>query len=89
MDDSDEPDLTLDELNNALKKMKNGKAPGEDGIPAELLKNLGDAGTTWFLELCVSFWNGGENPDGYWVLICVLYTKKGTRQTAQITEAFV
>ena len=79
VDDSDEPDLTLEELNNALKKMKNGKAPGEDGIPAELLKNLGEAGTTWFLELCVSFWNEGENPDEWGLdIMCPIY-KKGDK----------
>ncbi|XP_068237079.1 uncharacterized protein [Palaemon carinicauda] len=38
---SEEPDVTIDELNNDLEKMKNGKAPGDDDIPAELLKILG------------------------------------------------
>ena len=38
VDGDAEPDITALELKNALKKMRNGKAPGMDTIPAELLK---------------------------------------------------
>ena len=31
-------DITLEELENVFKTLKNGKATGFDGIPAELLK---------------------------------------------------
>ena len=79
VEDSDEPDLTMNELRNALGKMKNGKAPGEDEIPAELLKNMGDAGNSWFLELCLGFWSGGEIPDDWGKdLMCPIY-KKGDK----------
>ena len=33
-----EQDITMDELSNALKNMKNGKTPGIDGFPAEFYK---------------------------------------------------
>ena len=33
--------LTVDELNNVLKKMKNNKSPGIDGISAEIEGILG------------------------------------------------
>ncbi|XP_068203035.1 uncharacterized protein [Palaemon carinicauda] len=79
---NDEPDIMEDELNNALNKMKKDKTPGDDGIPDELLKNLGDAGTFQFLELYTGFWNGVDNPVD-WVLDiicpkCPIYKKKGT-----------
>ncbi|XP_068235925.1 uncharacterized protein [Palaemon carinicauda] len=49
---------------------------GEDGIPTELLKNLGDAGTFWFLEVCIGFRNGGRNPDDLGLdIICLIYRK--------------
>ena len=34
--------ITLDELNSALKKMKRGKAPGTDGISSEFFKFLSE-----------------------------------------------
>ena len=79
VEESDEPDLSINEICKALKKMKNGKAPGEDRIPAELLKNMGNSGNIWFLELCLSFWNGGEIPDDWGKdLMCPIY-KKGDK----------
>ena len=48
-------------------------------MPAELLKNMGDTGNSWFLELCLGFWNGGEIPDDWGKdLMCPIY-KKGDK----------
>ncbi|CAG5039699.1 unnamed protein product [Parnassius apollo] len=43
----DIPDVSLSEIRMALQHLKNGRAPGEDGITAELLK----AGGTPVLEV--------------------------------------
>ena len=46
-------------------------------MPAELLKNMGDTGNSWFLELCLGFWNGGEIPDDWGKdLMCPIYKKR-------------
>ena len=37
-DEGDFPEIPLDEVQNAIKKMKNGKSPGIDQITAEVLK---------------------------------------------------
>ena len=34
--------ITVDQVQNVLEKMKNGKASGEDMIPPEILKNIGE-----------------------------------------------
>ena len=46
-----EPKPLLDEVKAALKQLKTGKSPGLDGIPAELLKNTGEAGVEALLYL--------------------------------------
>lgn len=36
------PDITFEEVSAALAEMKNGKSPGEDGVPVEAIKFGGD-----------------------------------------------
>uniref|UniRef100_A0A2D4NQI0 Reverse transcriptase domain-containing protein n=1 Tax=Micrurus surinamensis TaxID=129470 RepID=A0A2D4NQI0_MICSU len=43
--------ITMMELTEAIKKQKNGKAPGPDGIPAEMYKTLQDSLSNTLLEV--------------------------------------
>ena len=79
VDGSTEPDLSEMELREALKKMRNGKAPGVDEIPAELLRNMGQDGNLWLLELLNMLWNGQDTPEDWKKdLMCPIY-KKGDK----------
>jgi hypothetical protein len=42
--DETEPPQLLSEIEQAISKLKQGKAPGLDGIPAELIQNSGSTG---------------------------------------------
>ena len=45
----------------------------------ELLKNMGEAGMSWLLDLCLGFWNTGGVPEDWGKdLICPIY-KKGDK----------
>ena len=51
------PKITTEELTNALKTLKNGKAAGYDNVFPEFLKNLGPATIKWlseFLTRCIT-----------------------------------
>ena len=47
-------DITIEEVRQAIKGMKMGKATRPTGAPAEQLKNLDDEGIEWFREDCPS-----------------------------------
>src|SRR5215471_2947226 len=51
-DDERGPALLKEEIENAIKNMKDNKAAGVDGIPAEFWKALGDKGTKELVGLC-------------------------------------
>lgn len=46
------------ELERVLRKKKNGKANGIDGIPAEVWKYEGKELESWVWEFCNSIWRG-------------------------------
>ena len=79
VENSIEPDISMRELEESLRRMKNGKAPGVDQIPAELLKHMGDEGNAWLLELINMLWDGQDIPEDWTKdLICPVY-KKGDK----------
>ena len=74
---TDEPTPTLDEVENAIKKRKDNKAPGVDLIQAELIKKA----TTDFVEcmyqLITKIWTTETMPEDWnWSIICRI-NKKG------------
>ena len=69
--------FTLDELNSVLHKMKNGRAPGDDGVPAELFKY----GTTTFKKRLLDLFNlihqKHQSPSDFRKAVVVPIFKKG------------
>ncbi|XP_058465583.1 uncharacterized protein LOC131439062 [Malaya genurostris] len=71
--------LTLDEIRKAVRQLKNGKAAGKDGIPAELLKVESEWLYYTLHQVIGMIWEGEEMPSD-WLdgIICSIY-KKGHR----------
>ena len=57
------PDLSIDELSNAILHLKNGKAPGVDMISAEEIVASGKEGEQALFSLCRRIWQKEEFPD--------------------------
>lgn len=64
-DNRDEPNTLMKEVEKAVNKMKNEKAPGIDHIPAEMLKSEGAACITVLHKLCNRTWDTGIWPDDW------------------------
>jgi len=75
-DDSKGPDILDIEITSAIEVMKNKKAEGVDGIPAEMLKNLGDQGTEELKNICKQIYSTGEWPDDFTKAIMIPLQKK-------------
>ena len=82
-------DITADELDLAIKLTNSGRAPGMDGIPAEIYKNGGGTLRSRLLSLfnmCLS--KGVVPQDLKDALIVTLYKKRETKATVEITVAY-
>ena len=68
-----------DKAHQAINQMKNNKAPGESGIPAEALKALPPTAFDILYELLTQFWQGTRHHFTEWqtALLQVLYKGKG------------
>jgi len=73
-DTADAP--TTEEIETALNKLKNNKAPGTDNIPAELLKFGGDRPRQCLKHIFTSIWINEEIPKE-WLqgIVCPLHKK--------------
>lgn len=75
---ADEP--TIDEIYKAIKLLSNGKAPGNDGIPAEVLKYGGYGLVERLHTLYSRIWRDEEVPQQLKdAVIVTIYKKKGQR----------
>lgn len=76
-DPVDEP--TIFEVERAIAKLKNGKSPGSDDIPAELIKHGGEVIVDVIHGLCLNIWKNETMPEEWNTgLICPIH-KKGDK----------
>ena len=59
------PSLLESEIPEGLNSMKNGKAEGCDGIPAELLKNMGNEAIKRLIGICKGIYETGDWPEDF------------------------
>ena len=71
---------TIDELCEALDSLASGKAPGKDGIPADVLKCCKETLITELHQILCLCWSEGEVPQDMRVAnVITLYKNKGDR----------
>ena len=71
-------DITIEEVRQAIKGMKMGKATGPTGVSAEQLKNLDDEGIEWFRDILRTIVHKGEIPEEWKKSYIVpIYKEKG------------
>jgi hypothetical protein len=74
-------DITLQEVESALRKMKSGKAVGPDDIPVDIWRLVGKRAVEWLHELFRKIYAGESMPEEWrssWVI--PLYKGKGDVQ---------
>ena len=75
-----ECEVNVNDVREAVKKLKKGKAPGIDGITGEMLKYGGEALVKWITKLCKLCMAEGKVPND-WVraIVVPFYKGKGER----------
>ena len=69
---------TIEEVEKALKQTTPGKAPGADGIPADIFKNGGQALLDKLTSLFQEIWKAGQVPQDFKDAVVVhIYKRKG------------
>nr|VZI14697.1 unnamed protein product [Spirometra erinaceieuropaei] len=68
------------EVADAIRKLCNNKAPGEDGIPAEIFKSCVDTLAPWLHELIERAWRNEVFPADWGLGIIVPILKKGDKR---------
>ena len=75
-----EPPVLKSEVEQAIRLLANNKAPGADGIPIELIKQLGTAGAEVMYSLCQMIWSTGKWPSQWKQSIYIPIFKKGDQK---------
>ena len=65
------------EIKNAIKKLKNGRAPGCDNIPPEAIKAGEDTSEEVLLGLCNRIWSEEKIPDEWRKGLLIKLPKEG------------
>ena len=81
--DIDNHPILRSEVEIAVKSMKSGKSPGVDNIPAELVKEGGEAMIDALTLICNKIWQTGEWPAPWTQSLIITLPKKGNLQLCQ------
>lgn len=73
----EEEEISNEELNRVIPKLKKGKSAGRDDIVTEVLKYRGGEVREWIWEICNRVWKVEGWPDEWKERILVLVLKKG------------
>ncbi|XP_075093167.1 uncharacterized protein LOC142177455 [Nicotiana tabacum] len=78
---SDYRDIEVDEVMEAMRKMRRGRATGPDEIPVELWRCVGRAGVEWLIKLLNVISKTNRMPEEWrWSTMVPLYKNKGDIQ---------
>ena len=78
-----EPDILPAEIERAIAALKCEKTPGKDGIPAELIKQLGPRGTRMITDICNNIWVTGRWPEDWTESVFIPLHKKGSTRNCE------
>jgi hypothetical protein len=72
---------TPEETEEAIKGLKNNKAPGQSGVMAEGIKGLPEVGLQRVHNMLVSFWNGTGNFEEWKIAVLrIIWKNKGSNK---------
>ena len=77
---TDTTEVTREEVERAVSKLKNGKASGSDEILPELVKNGGQAMVDWLRGLLREVWSTKQIPQEWKNVILIPLHKKKNRK---------
>lgn len=80
---NDDFPILKEEVEFAIRTMKDGKAAGVDNIPAELIKNGGESVIELLTQICNKIWQTGEWPTQWTQSLIITLPKKGNLQLCQ------
>ena len=77
--------LSLEEIEDAVKSLKSGKAPGADGIPSEVYKYGGPSVVQALYSFFKTCWDEAELPQDFKDARIVTIFKKGDSQEKELS----
>lgn len=78
-----EDKIKMEELEEAITEMKNGKSPGPDGITVEVFKEMSESGKRRLLRILNRIWDTGIVPKSFKESIIFPIYKKGNKEEAK------
>ena len=79
----EDEEISVEEVQKAIQKLKVGKAAGVYGISGEMLKTGGEPAVRWMTELCRMVWRCGKAPVDWRKAIIVPLHKKSSKLDCQ------
>ncbi|XP_011877581.1 PREDICTED: uncharacterized protein LOC105567363, partial [Vollenhovia emeryi] len=82
-EEEEEEELSREEMEGAIRRLKDRKAAGGDGIVNEAWKYGGEEVRSWLWEICKRVWKGEDWPKEWWEGVIVPIWKKGKGKKAE------